>query len=113
MKTGWRKQIEKLVPPVELCMELPTNELQDTAFVWYYPDNEGCHWELLPREEAGPEPKVPAPLWDELVLADRVKVTPLIQDAVDAWMLSSGHLQSMSHALLDVWVRSKGETHEN
>lgn len=112
MKTSWKK-IEKLVPPLELCMELPTNELQDTAFVWCYPDNGCSHWYILPREEAGPCPKVPAPLWDELVLTDHVKATPLIRDAVDAWMLSSGHLQSMAHALLAVWVCSKGETHEN
>lgn len=61
--------IENLVPPLALCMKLSEKNFAYSIFVWYYPYNEGTQWDLIPRSEAGDEPKVPAPTLQEIIPA--------------------------------------------
>ena len=58
--------LEDLVPPVELCELIPDDSFSDSEFVWYYPYNEGSHWDLIMRSDAGNEPMYPAPTLLEL-----------------------------------------------
>lgn len=34
--------LEKLVPPLELCKQIPAGEFADSALVWGFPADDGC-----------------------------------------------------------------------
>lgn len=60
-------KLEEQVASLELCEQLPEDAFADSAFVWYYPYNEGSHWDLIPRSEAGKEPMYAAPTLQEIL----------------------------------------------
>ena len=60
-------KLEEQVAPLELCEQLPEDAFADSAFVWYYPYNEGSQWDLIPRSEAGKEPMYAAPTLVEIL----------------------------------------------
>lgn len=61
-----KKKLADIVPPVKLCLSIPEGFFEDSFYVWYRPCNEDSRWEVLPRAEAGGEPIVPAPTFEEI-----------------------------------------------
>ena len=45
--------LENLVPPLELCKQIPAGHFEDSALVWFGHDRQD-DMKVLPREELGP-----------------------------------------------------------
>lgn len=95
--------IEKLVPPPELCKKIPEGEFEDAAFAWHYTDmvgfvcrTSGCEqvsgkeWQIVPsnasriiRARKRGEQIFPAPMLEEIF--DKCKDIPCVLNPTLWW----------------------------
>ena len=125
-------KLERIVPPLELCKQIPAGEFEDSALVWVYDDvvgflcrTSGCEqihkkeWQLehnhprkiAIRRKSGQE-IYPAPTAEEIM--EKLDTPSLWHRGTGTWhcickehvMVEKG--KNASEAALRLWLRVKG-----
>lgn len=85
------KQLEALVPPSELCMEIPQDDFYGSALAWYMNQNDPSKRVVMPRyaDVPGWVLFAPAPTLEEIVEALNDCGNVFLQKDDDGWMIMS------------------------
>ena len=72
-------RLEDLVPPLELCKQIPAGEFEDSAFIWHWEDNrkpQSEYWQFVLFR--------PARDTDLDAIKDRVRPAPTLAEIMEA-----------------------------
>ena len=113
--------LESIVPPVELCKQIPAGEFEDSALVWCRVRGEDA---VCPREQwvgVGGISPVPAPTPEEIIIdIGKTHKHPVLTYCHNYWEITcyTGYTNAelfcvnieptASHAALRLWFKVKG-----
>ena len=91
--------LEKLVPKLDLCKQIPSGAFENSALVWNTDEEE---WFVCEQEVADPDIAVPAPTLEEIIEAIKTK-TYCKDDLCD-------HKYNLHYCAIDLkWIFCFGE----
>ena len=107
-------ELKDLVPPLELCKQIPEGEFSDSALVWVY---DGESWWVNAREfDATPEIEYPAPTLQEIM--ENLNIDGICieyRDSSPHWVVASPYTDKTpagdnpAAAALKLWMEARGK----